>query len=257
MKTHLVSQVILKEFTNQDGLLTIHYKDSAKKPVQKTTKDVGYVEIDTAVIERLERDWNESVENDAKKTLRVLRNGDVLLYEKHTKILKKLMTLHFIRSQILMYLFNEMSQYHLDKIIDEAMPLFSGTRETLEAMVKQKLPDVLNKTLVQSLDDLIKKAGVHIDQYGLEIGVAPEGTHFVLSDSPAITMDREGNLGILQGVAILQATEFAMVMTPQHVVTLKSDQTSNTYVHLTPVQVDNLNKKQIAHSLHEYYSVSN
>jgi len=255
MKTHLVSQVILKEFTNEVGLLTINYKDENKLPAQKTTKETGFVEIDAAYIERLERDWNESVENDAKKTLRVLKNSDVLIYEKHTKILKKLMSLHFIRSQILMKLFNEMSLYHFNKIIDEAMPLFSGDRQSLEAMVKERLPDVLTKTLVTSLEDLMKKVDALIEPYGLEIGVAPDNANFVLSDSPAMTMDRDGHLGILQGVAILQATEFAMVMTPKHVITLKSGEQGIKYISLTQKEVDNLNKKQIVHSLHEYYSM--
>jgi len=255
MKSHLVSQVILKEFTNEAGLLTINYKDESRLPEQKSTRETAFVEISSEYIERLERDWNKSIENDAKKTLRVLRNGDVLIYEKHTKILKKLMSLHFIRSQILMRLFNEMSLHHFNKIIDEAMPAFSGDRQSLEAMVKERLPDVLTKTLVTSLEDLMKKVDAHIEPYGLEIGVAPKDANFVLSDSPAMTMDREGNLGILQGVAILQATEFAMVMTPKHVITLKSGQQGIKYVYLTSVQVDNLNKKQIDHSLHEYYSV--
>lgn len=253
MKTHLVSQVLLKEFTNDAGLLTIHYKDASRPPETKSTKEACYIEIETEFIERLEKYWNESIESDTKKTLRILKAGDVLNYEKHINILKKLMALHYIRSWVLMDIFAELGEYHTNLIIEETMRDFSKSREEILKLVRPVLPGVLNKVLVDGLDRLIKKVDTHIEKFGLEIGVAPEGTNFILSDSPAIVMDKSGRLGPKEGVAIMNASEFAMVMTPKHVVALKSGKQAKTYMKLTARQVRALNDKQIKHSLSEYY----
>lgn len=255
MKTHLVSQVILKEFTDSNGLLTLNYKDTNKPSEKKTTKDACYIEVETALIQRLEKYWNESVESDAKKTLRILKAGDILNYEKHINILKRLMALHYIRSSLIVDIFNELSAYQTNLVIEELMDQLSLEREKVEKLVEPRLPKILTKTLVQSLEELIEKVDNHISKFGIEVGVAPETESFMLSDSPAILLDKNGNLGPRQGVALLQASGFVMVMTPKHVVGLKSGKQGKNYRQLTADQVKEINKKQIKHSLSEYYSV--
>ena len=88
INTHLVSKIILKQFTNEDGKLIVTNKVSGATRLAETG-EIAFVKIDRTIIETLEKKWSTEIETHATKTLNVLGNGDVLLSDKHVKMLKK------------------------------------------------------------------------------------------------------------------------------------------------------------------------
>ncbi len=70
----MVSKVILKQFTNDDGKLSVINKiNGESRPVG--TDEVAFVQIDRTIIEALEQKWSTEIETHASKTLNVLANG--------------------------------------------------------------------------------------------------------------------------------------------------------------------------------------
>lgn len=254
MKSHLISRVILRQFTGSDGKLVVHNKMTGMAEPKLTT-DVAFVEIDEGIIRMLEDKWNHDVENNAVKSLHVLFNGDALLSGKHTNMLKKIMALHYVRSVILIYLLQHSTQVYQKQIIDEMSADSPKHKDLIESTVKERFPKMVSETMPIILEENIEKVEHFMELHGLEIGVAPVEEYFVLSDSPAMTMSNDGRMGVLNGVAITDADSFAMVVSPKHLVTLKTSPSKTKYIQLTAEQVANVNTKQVQHSLYEYYSV--
>ena len=96
-------------------------------------------------------------------------------------------------------------------------------KELIEQQVKQDWPKLANETLPIVLSENIDKVEDFMSRHGLEIGLAPEGSNFIIGDSPAITMSDDGRMGVLNGVAITDSKSFAMPVTPRHLITLKTD----------------------------------
>lgn len=252
MKTHLVSQVILKQFVNNEGKLRVFNKLREDDKLL-TPLEIAYVEIDDSIIEALERKWTQEVETHAPKTINILNNGDVLRYEKHIRMLKKILALHFIRSASLFVFLARSKNIYAQQIIDEVAAVYPGHRRMIEQRVKAEWSDKANSMIPAILMENINKVEDYLENYGLEIGLAPAGTDFVISDNPAITMNNDGRMGIMNGVPITEADSFAMPITPRHLITLKSNPDTLDYLKLTSKQVENANGKQIQHALFEYY----
>lgn len=253
ISTHLVSKVILKQFTNKEGELNVTNKANGTTRPAKTG-EVAFVEIDRTIIEALEKQWTAEVETHATKTLNVLGNGDILLLDKHVTMLKKIMSLHFVRSTVLIVILTQTSETYGQQIIDEMTTAYPEHKALIAEQVKQDWPRLTIETLPIILSENIDKVEDFMAKHGLEIGLAPEGSSFIIGDSPAITMGDNGRMGVLNGVAITDSKSFAMPVTPKHLVTLKTDPKTTKYIELTAKQVENANGKQVQHALFEYYS---
>lgn len=253
ISTHLVSQVVLKQFVDENGKLSVFNKTRAETKLA-STEEIAFVEIDRSIIEALETKWAHEVEHHASKTINILNNGDVLRYEKHIRMLKKILALHFVRSAVLFVLLTRSKTIYGQQIIEEVSAAYPEHRELVENMVKTEWPSLANTTIPEILTENIAKVEEFMENHGLEIGVAPEGSHFIIGDSPAITMTKDGRMGVMNGVPITECDSFAMPVTPSHLITLKTNPKTVEYLKLTSKEVDNANTKQMQHALFEYYS---
>lgn len=252
MHSHLISQVVLKRFTDKTEQVTVHNKGGAvelKKP-----SEIAYVEIDKRIIAVLEKRWDMDIENHAEKTLNTLYSGGLLHVEKHMTTLKKLMGLHFVRSKPFLVLMDQFSKKYSQQVIDNLSAAYPFQKQLIQTRVEKDWGGVVAEVIPAVLEENISKVEKFMDRHGLEIGQAPDDTFFVIGDSPAITMMNDGRMGVLNGVPITEADSFAMPVTPHHLATLKTNPETKKYRQLTAKQVKNANAKQIQHSIEEYYS---
>lgn len=254
MKSHLISQVVLKQFANPQKEVLVHdLKMGDEEP--KSTDSIAYKEVDEAIIGELEKAWSTEVENDIEAAIHSLQNGDLLTSEKHMLTIKRLLALHFMRTQVYVAMQKpEMSDAYRRRVIEQVAAQFPERRQEIEARVNAEWPKKANEAVVMSMREYIPKIEEYIKKHGLEVGVAPEGTEFILGDVPVVSADGNGNFGALNGVPITEARAVAMPLTPRHIVALKTKATSKKYRNLTAEQVKNANDKQLKLAIGEYYS---
>ncbi len=255
MKSHLISQVLLKRFTLQ-GKIKEHDKFSSTSRF-KTPKAIAYQEVSTTPeVTHLEKKWGY-VETRMATAFQALDEGTLLSSEKHIETVKKFMALHYIRSQTLYSWLEKHENKYFQNAIDasiKANPDLSSEilREVDKhhqrwiKMLKLQIPSVVKSTLPKTED--------YILQSDLEIGMASQGTDFILGDIPIVNISSDGRIGILSGVDITQSTGFVLPLGPRHVVALIKNSKLRNYKSLNNKQVKNCNKKSIILSRQYYYS---
>lgn len=254
MRSHLISQIILREFVNSNNQVRVHNKKTGKIHLE-SPYDIGYEEIDKRIIGELEKHWNSDIETKATKSLNILRNGDLLHQPKHQKTIKDLMSLHFVRSATLLSSMNYLKSKYAGQIIKSVVADYPEHESTIKSYVLEHWERDVDETLPEILKENITKVQDFMNRHGLEIGYAPGSKLFVIGDSPAITISKDGNGDVITGAPITEAESFAIPLTPRHLVTLKTKPASKKYIDLTDRQVENVNSKQISFSIKEYYSV--
>lgn len=248
MRTHLISQVVLKQFTNKDGLVAQHEKLSGTVTLLPPV-DIAYTEIDRAIIEQSEQEWSSDIENDSEKALNTLINGNILHVPKHTQTIKTLMALHYVRSFALIQLMAIAMPNYAKQIIENVTAVYPSHKELVEKKVAEDWPRMMVESLPKIIKANITKVKQFMERHGLEVGVSPEDELFIIGDIPTITLNSEGKIG----VPITEADNFAMPLTPRHIVALKTKPTKK-YTQLTPKHVQAANKKQEERALEVFYS---
>jgi len=244
-----VSQVVLRRFC-KDGLLAVTHLptgDQAFKPPD----EVGFVEIPKVVIGRLEQIWGNGVENAAKAALNALEHGDLLQKPKHVATIKDLIALHFVRSWVLIEIVDEGKIQTSKELWDRLSQRFPDRRADTERVAE----DVLNRILVEVLEENIDKVKRFFAPMNLEIGMSGISDRMILGDVPVMNLSADGRLGIKGGVPINESTAVGMPLTPNHLVSLTSEAAKYGYVALSPAETTAVSEKQRALAARQLFAL--
>lgn len=252
MRSHLISQVVLRQFANADSQVMVHNLKTGRSEL-KDIYDTAYREVDSRLIEELELHWSSSTEDPAKRAINTLASANVLLVEKHIDVIKKLLSLHYMRAGI--FLLVDDSAW-MDKFYPESIDQILEHYPDLKPKVAAMWQETKLKAAIEAITVNVTKAETLMGKYGFEIGQAPEGSEFILGDLPTLITDGEGNFGPQNGVPLTEARGFAMPLTPKHIVALKKDPTSKKYRVLTDKEVQNVNNKILQQTTNEYYTTA-
>ncbi len=251
MKSHLLSQVVLRQFA-RNGLVSAYVPGTAKSTL-KRPEEVAFINVDERIIGRLEQEWGQGVENDAGRAMRVLHDGGLLYQPKHLKTLKALIALHYVRSSVLVTLLNQAKATYGDLLESRLAGQFPAHSADIDHVLSTEWPDRVDGILIDILEENIRKVSEYLVNRDLEIGQAPASRQLIIGDVPVINIAGDGRTGIQAGVPINESTTIGMPLTPWHLVAITSDPKTGKYVALTPTQVDATNRKQRELAYCEYY----
>ncbi|HUD11292.1 MAG TPA: DUF4238 domain-containing protein [Candidatus Saccharimonadia bacterium] len=251
MRSHLLSQVVLKRFANDAKEVERHDIATDAVTIAATT-EVAYRDVETDLIKDLEQEWSRDIENNGTKALNALENGDLLHHSDHVLTVKHLIGLHYIRSAIFVMTDRQSDQYRT-RVIESTAAEYPEHRAEIEATANSQWPHWEQSVAVKTLQDYLPKIQTYIETHGLEVCVAPDGAEFILGDIPVVTSDGDGRFGVFQGVSLTDARACAMPLTPHHLVALKTNQTTDRYHRLTAGQVTAANDKERMLAIEAYY----
>jgi hypothetical protein len=255
INSHLVSQVILKQFANKDSdgkWQTLAHDKSSGIAMLRKIDSVASREIERSVIEALEQQWSNDIEKEADKAINSIANNNWA--DKHIGIIKDLMALHFIRSQAFELVGNNIGYINktLEAKKNEVVAIYPGYIDAInrvyEDSVKTAPLDIvlgILKTYIAQTKEFLSDAAI-----GLEVGKAPDGVEFIVGDVPVITLNRASEV-----VPVTEANYVGMPITPKYLVALKKNPDKKKPVMLTEKQVKNANNKQVELALTNYFSV--
>jgi hypothetical protein len=257
MKSHLISQVVLKQFANEQRETQVHQRDSDTVEL-KRIDNVAYVEIEEAVIRHLEDKWSHDIEDQAEKAINNLKSGNVMYFEKHIGTIKSLIALHYIRSQVFRLV--EAHKHEMAARFAAAKAQVLAVYPNHGDLIDQEAVKYAAKAPLDMAIRLMEEYIPKVEEFlakpdlGFEIGEAPEGSEFIIGDVPVVTTDGNGNFGIFAGVPITDARSVAMPLTPKHLVALKKNPETQKYKTLKPEQVETANSRQLGLMTSEYYT---
>lgn len=257
MKSHLISQVVLKQFANDQRETRVHQRGKDTTEL-KRIDFVAYMEIDDAVIRPLEDKWSHDIEAQAEKAINNLKNGNVMYFEKHIGTIKSLIALHFIRSQAFRII--EANKHEIAAKFDEAkaqvLAVYPDSGDLIDQEAAKHTANAHRDLAVRLMEEYIPKVEAFLDDpdLGFEIGEAPDGSEFVISDTPVVTTDGKGNFGVFAGVPITDARSVAMPITPKHLVALKKNPDTQKYKKMNAKQVEIANSRQLGQMSSEYFT---
>lgn len=255
MRSHLISQVVLKQFADEQRQIVVHTKDSNDTEI-KPIDSVAYMDINDALIRHLEDKWSNGVEDNAERAINALRNNNLVVVEKHIEAVKELIALHFIRSQVFQLV--EINKQAIDGRLmqarDEVIAVYPEYKELIEQKYAESMKTVYVDVAIGIMEQFIPKIEEYISDsdIGFEIGEAPAGSEFILGDMPVITADRNHNFGI----PITEANAIVMPLTPKYLVAIKKNPDTKKYKKLTATQVKNANEHQLGLMHERYYSTA-
>lgn len=257
MKSHLISQVVLKQFANDQRETLVHQRDVTTVGL-KRIDNVAYMEIDEAIIRHLEDKWSHDIEAQAEKAINNLKNGNVMYFEKHIGTIKSLIALHYIRSQAVRLV--EANKHEIAAKFEEAkaqvLAVYPDQGDLVEQETAKHTANVHRDIAVRLMDEYIPKVEAFLadPDLGFEIGEAPDGAEFIIGDVPVVTTDGKGHFGVFAGVPITDAKSIAMPLTPKHIVALKKNPETQKYKKLDTKQVEMANSRQLGQMTSEYYA---
>ncbi len=167
------------------------------------------------------------------------------------------MVLHFVRSHSFLELLNEKEQVHFKEFMHEAIlsnpEKYNEIDNGFLELRKKWRVDIV-KSIPKQLKNNILKVEDFVSDHNIEIGEAPEGSSFILSDTPALNISDDGRIGIKGGVGITNSIGFAIPLGPKYIAALSVKPQAVHYIKLSDSHVKNINIKAIQGSLHEFYS---
>lgn len=255
INSHLVSQVLLKQFASKDDdgkwQTLVHDKNSGS-PELKRIDRVASREIERSVIEALEQEWSRDIEKGADKAINSIVNNNWT--DKHISTIKDLMALHFIRSQAF-ELVSSNADYitkTLEAKKNEVIAIYPEYTDTINRVYKENLKTAPLEIVVGILKTYITKTKDYLADpvIGLEVGQVSDGVEFVIGDVPVVTLNRAGNI-----TPITEANYVGMPITPKYLVTLRKNPDKRKPVVLTKQQVEKVNNHQRALALTHYFSI--
>lgn len=254
MKAHLLSQVLLKRFSKQ-GKLRVNRLDNLSSYLNPP-RGTAYVDVVESLFKPVENKYGYT-ETRMATAFEFLDNGTLLQYPKHVESVKKFMALHYVRAAIFYLMMNKepesFEQYIKDAKLshpeeeDEIEKHKVALRHNFRKGMIQKLPPLITQ--------LIVKVEKHIDEYNLEVGVAPSEIDFILGDIAVLTRSEDGTIGVLSGAAITNSIAFGMPLGPKHLVALTVDSKSTQYRKFTVKEAGNCNEKLLKQCVAEYYTL--
>lgn len=260
MKQHVVSQVLLRRWTNGEGRLVGHDLRYDHRKL-KSSAGEGYIDgFLTDDAEVAEQRW-KAHEDPMPEVFKALDTG-TLLDERHlVTALKNFLALHFARSRTMREMFTRSrgQSQSFEKILGMASdPDFLAgffrqhfgvdpagpqalllARDALLEMVRDRFGDGGRAFAVQLEEHFTKFQEVAHNVWCLQIAVALEG-EFLIGDDPVQVVDHQrGSIGILSGVSISDADTLLMPLGPQHVLAVAKD---DSIVELDGPSVTRINR---------------
>ncbi|MCH8821560.1 DUF4238 domain-containing protein [Patescibacteria group bacterium] len=254
VKTHLVSQTLLKRFADK-GLIRVTNLVSGKDEL-KGLRQIAYLNVHDKLFSKLEKKWG-NIESSATTAFDSLEQGTLLKIPSHKGSIKRFMTLHYVRSPAFVDIMARDEPDFFRKYIQNVKKESPDTTNYIE----KNLPSIRSNWLaglVKMVPGMLKtnaeKVEGYVNQFDIEIGIAPEGTEFILGDNPTLTVSKDGRIGIRSGVTINESIGFSMPLGPRHLAALIKRNSSVEYIQLNSKQVENANNKTKNQCIKEYYS---
>jgi len=254
MNSHLVSRTLLKRFANK-GLVRVTSLVTGENELKKL-RDIAYLKVSEELFYKLERKWG-NIESSATTAFNALDQGTLLKSTSQKEAIKRLMTLHYVRSQAFVDIMVRDEPHYFQKLIQNVKADVPDKANYIES----NLPTIRHNWLV----DLAKmipgifrtnseKVENYVKSFDIEIGMAPKGVEFILGDNPALTVAEDGRIGIRSGVPINEGIGFAMPLGPRHIAALITHNPTVDYRELTSDEVEITNNKIKTQCIKEYYS---
>ncbi len=264
IKSHLVSQVVLRQFAvktvvkTDDGKKKYKYETTVHNKETDATElcdveNVAYLKVAKKAIAELEQQWSHDIEKDTKSAINSIANNNWT--DKHIGVVKDLMALHFIRSQAFALVGNNTK--YIINILEARKNEVVAVYPEYTDIINQKYVEAIKTAPLEVAIDILKTYITKTKKYladtsvGLEIGEAPDNAEFVIGDTPVITMTKAGDIS----VPITEAEYVAMPITPKYLVALKKNPDKRKPVKLTKQQVENANNKQKRLARTSYFSI--
>lgn len=255
MKSHLISQVVLKQFADDQRQIVVHTKGSDETEL-KRVDCVAYMDIDEALIKKLEEQWSQEIEAKADTAINNLKAGNINYFEKHVDVMKNLLALHFIRSQVfrLVKVNEQAIDDRLAQAKDEVIAVYPEYKDLIERTYAKEYETAYTDIAIKVMEQYIPKVYTYISDIdiGFEIGEAPDGSELIIGDTPVVTDNKNFHFGI----PITEANVIAMPLTPKHLVALKKNPDTKKYKTLTVEQVKTANSRQLGLMQEHYYSTA-
>lgn len=253
IKSHLVSQVLLRRFANRK-YLKIHYKFK-QAVTYKRTDGLGYIEFPQEIIQFSEDKWSR-IEYSFGLILQRIDDGSLLENDESKKVIKKFMALHYVRSAAFIKLLKERETESFLEFIDKIKKEYPDKEDEINSQFllhRQEWLKYMVKIYPKTVNDLIKKVKKYIMAFDIEIGAVHGANNFLLSDNPVITITKDKKVGIISG-AVVNESEFLMPLGPKHVAALTSKENSDEYRLLTNSKMKKINRLTKQQAINEYYS---
>lgn len=254
MRSHLISQVVLKQFADDQRRIVVHSKgtdDTELKPIDC----VAYMDIDEVLIKKLEEQWSQEIEAKADTAINNLKAGNINYFEKHIGVVKSLLALHFIRSQVfrLVEASKQVIDDRLTQAKDEVIAVYPEYNDLIERTYAKENGSAYVDIAIKIMEHYMPKVNEYISDpdIGFEIGEAPDGSEFIIGDIPVVT----GNINHQFAIPITEANVIAMPLTPKYLVALKKNPDTKKYKQLSAKQVDTANSRQLGLMQEHCFSV--
>ncbi|WP_169316883.1 DUF4238 domain-containing protein [Actinacidiphila oryziradicis] len=267
-RQHLVSQVILKAFTEPGPrgsgcrLLPFDLRYPERRHKLQTTRACGWVEDFVAFDSEAAEDLWGSIERKVPAALAAVHAGVPFADPDHASVLRDLVVLHFVRSlhyrevhvsafaKVRAELRSSLVQIYGKQLHHEALRetgLHLTGRRTLGAYAEllidrsQTVRDHESGKLFRtSVESTFRKVQAQASTWQVEIHTPASGK-FLIGDNPAVTLNQSS--GVTEwGMPFGDATSMVLPIGPQHLVALGPRNRAGT---LSAAEVEALNTVQV------------
>ncbi|MFG3384582.1 DUF4238 domain-containing protein [Streptomyces sp. NPDC047999] len=267
-RQHLVSQVLLKRFTmpgeRSSGwqLISFDLDHPERHHKRKGPRECGWVEdfvsFDSVAAEDL---WRQ-IEQRVPDTFAAVEAGTPFDDPKHAGILRDLATLHLVRSHRYRDVHRDAYERAREGVRSGLLQNYEGQlgREALrktglhltgpqalgafaDRLIESSTPaqdHASGKLFRLSIEEMFQKVRAKASNWQIEI-LTPQNGQFLIGDSPAITLRRDGK-GTEYGMAFGDAHTVVLPLGPRHLLALGPQ---NVISQVPKALVDELNAVQV------------
>jgi hypothetical protein len=251
-RNHVVSECLLKRFQNAEGKI-LRY-DVARGVERLTRPGLEGFQLNLwrpSSAQTMETLWNEQAENAILRVLAKIDSREQLTTQDF-EILARFCAIHFVRSKefIKLYEYIRQRKASLASNYNHRLDFVDNYRVRLKLLRETEIPCEFFETVMTHYYYLCRD---HLKEYGIEIGVATGGKQFILPDNGILIADvEEGKYQPSGGVALLQARQVIMPLSPTLLLAFRSPARRVDYIDLDDRQVKNANQKLLL-ACHEYH----
>lgn len=241
---HLVSAVLIKRWAVNGRVLSIDLDYPDARPKHRAPAAIGYkVDFIKIASKRWEERWQKA-ETLAPQTFDAIDDRSIFKHPNLVDVLKDLIAIHFGRSHVVdlawqLALGSEALDRRqeeiarilrqdgaLDALFHHHTGLVSpGTREARRLGFERFIADFEARvgeggaSFAEAVGEAADQMRARLERQSLDIGVADEGSEFILSDSPVQPLDHSTRTaGVLAGVSLDKADTIVMPLGPGTVV---------------------------------------
>lgn len=254
MKSHLISQVLLRRFTSGNKIRVhniINHSSYLSFP-----ENVAYVDVQDDLYRQVEKKYGY-IETRMATAFRCLDKGMLLKHAKHIESVKKFIALHYVRATIF-YLAMEKEPEKFENLLIDIKLKFPEKEKDFERsknIIRQDFRRRINEDLPSLIKSLIGTVEKYIENINLEVAIAPRDVNFLIADIPVSTIAEDGTIGVFSGAALTNSVGMGMPLGLKHFVSLTEQKNPKKYRKLTAKEVGNLNEKLLRQCVIEFYTL--